>query len=206
MFCTACGQRMLDNSPFCSRCGKSLSQQYTDTTKSSTASQQPFVGQEGLFAGRATFQFLKAEPRLWFALAILLLLFVGVIAFNSSRQGPAAEKSSAEREKVPEAVSNPQSAADLSSTSPEVQGFAANELLGDQLEKHQKTMEALTDARDRGDVDALIRILRLRSTELAQAIDEVNAGSYSISDKQRMLDILEQEEGWASGGAAALSQ
>jgi hypothetical protein len=67
-------------------------------------------------------------------------------------------------------------------------------------------MDALTDARDRGDINAVIRILRLRSRELAQAIDDVNAGSYSINDKQQMLNTLKEEKDWASDGAAALSQ
>jgi zinc-ribbon domain len=204
MFCTACGHRIPDDSPFCSRCGGSLSRQYSDTTNISTASQQAFVGQVGFVAGRATLQFLKAGPVS--ALAIVLIIFAGIIAFNSGRQQTAAERSSAEKREAPDAVSNLQSADDLPSTSSEVQGFAANQLLADQLEKHQKTMDALTDARGRGDVDAVIRILRLRSRELAQAIDEVNTGSYSINDKQRVLNLLEQEKGWASDGAAALSQ
>lgn len=209
MFCISCGQQISEDSAFCSRCGKSLSQQHGDTTKNSIPSQRTFAGQVGFVAGRAIRQFLNAGPKLWLAAAILLLLFVGIISFNSSPQQPTTEKSSTEREKAPEVVSNRpkvESPADLPSTSSAVQGFAANRLLADQLEKHQKTMEALTDARDRGDIDAVIRILRLRSRELAQAIDKVNTGSYSINDKQQMLNVLKQEKDWASDGAAALSQ
>jgi hypothetical protein len=51
--------------------------------------------------------------------------------------------------------------------------------------------------------EAFNRILRVRSAELARAIDEVKTGSYSISDKQKMLVPLEQEKDWVD--AAILS-
>jgi predicted nucleic acid-binding Zn ribbon protein len=209
MVCIACGKRISDDSAFCSRCGQSLAQKRVDDI--ATGPLLTFARLVGFVAGRATRHFLNAGPKLWWAAAILLL-FVGIIGithFNSGQQQRTTEKISAEREKVPEAASNlpkVQSPADVPSTSSAVQGFAANELLADQLEKHQRTMDALTDARDRGDINAVIRILRLRSRELAQAIDDVNAGSYSINDKQQMLNTLKEEKDWASDGAAALSQ
>ena len=66
-------------------------------------------------------------------------------------------------------------------------------------------MEALTEAKSRGDFKAFVQILRLRSRELAQAIRAVNGGSYSMADKQKILNVLEQEKEWADSSAEALS-
>jgi len=77
-------------------------------------------------------------------------------------------------------------------------------LLATQLEKHQEVLRALTAAKNSGDMHAFTQILQLRSTELAEAINQVRGGSYSLSDKQKMLDPLEQEKNWADSSIAAL--
>jgi hypothetical protein len=92
------------------------------------------------------------------------------------------------------------------SSSSAVQGVSANWLLADQADRHRRTIEALTRARDRGDLTAATRILRSRSSELAQAIGIVKTGGYSVSDKRKMLDVLEQEKDWADSSATALSR
>jgi hypothetical protein len=104
---------------------------------------------------------------------------------------------------LPPTASSPSSTPSSSSA---VEGFSANWLLADQEDKHNKTMRALADEHNRGDMDALKMILRLRSIELAQAIDKVTTGSYSISDKQKMLKVLEMEKDWADEGAVSMEQ
>jgi hypothetical protein len=99
-----------------------------------------------------------------------------------------------------------QSTPDPPPSSSTVKGFSANWLLAVQLEKHQKTIRALTDAKNSWDMDAFKRILRLRSRELAAVIDEVSTGAYSISDKQKMLEPLEKEKDWADSSLAAFAQ
>jgi hypothetical protein len=79
-------------------------------------------------------------------------------------------------------------------------------LLAQQSAKHQKTVEALTDAKNRGDFKRFVQILRLRSQELAKAIETVNGGSYSPTDKVKVVNVLEQEKEWADSSAIALSQ
>jgi hypothetical protein len=100
--------------------------------------------------------------------------------------------------------SKAQGSAESPSASSAVQGVSASWLLAKQSNKHDDTMKALKEARDSVDMDASKRILRLRSIELAQAIDEVNTGSYSITDKQKMLKVLEQEKDWADSSLASL--
>ncbi len=92
-----------------------------------------------------------------------------------------------------------------SDSSSAVQGWSANRLLAQQDEKHRETIEAMQGAKSRGDYDGVIRILRIRSAELTAAIENVNTGSYSIDDKQKMLKVLEQEQAWADASAAFLA-
>jgi len=86
VFCNACGQRVSEDSAFCSRCGKPLSKDHGAITTRSAAAQQTPAGQVGFVAGEATRQFLRAGTKVWLPLAVLLLLFVGVISFNTSTQ------------------------------------------------------------------------------------------------------------------------
>jgi hypothetical protein len=86
-----------------------------------------------------------------------------------------------------------------------VESLSANWVLAQQLNKHKETLEALEQAKKRRDNASFIRILKLRTLELSKAIDEVSNGSYSISDKQKIVNVLEQERAWAVGSAAALS-
>jgi hypothetical protein len=93
-----------------------------------------------------------------------------------------------------------------SASSSAVEGLTANWLLAQESEKHRRTVEALSDAKGRGDFKAFAQILQLRSRELAQAIETVKRGSYSITNKRKVLNVLEQEKEWADSGAEALSQ
>ena len=67
-------------------------------------------------------------------------------------------------------------------------------------------MKALTEANQRGDMGAFRRILNVRSAELARVIDEVNSGSYSVNDKQKLLVPLQQEKDWADNAIVGVSQ
>jgi hypothetical protein len=101
--------------------------------------------------------------------------------------------------------------ADSPKTSSTIQGFSANMFFAEQSAKNDAAMKALTEIRDRGkasgntDVEASIRILRLRSVEVTQAINEVNTGAYSITDKEKMLKVLEMEQAWADASIIALA-
>lgn len=86
MFCNACGQQVSEDSAFCSRCGKPLSKDHSATTTRSAASQRTLTGQVGFIADGATRQFLRASPKVWLPLAVLLLLFVAGISFNTGTQ------------------------------------------------------------------------------------------------------------------------
>jgi hypothetical protein len=87
-----------------------------------------------------------------------------------------------------------------------VQSLSANRLLAEQLNKHKDTVRELTTAKDTGDMAAFVRILSVRSRELADVIDKVQRGSYSTSDKTKMLRVLEQEREWADSSIAAFSR
>jgi hypothetical protein len=103
-------------------------------------------------------------------------------------------------------VTNARSESTASASSSAVDGLSANWLLAKQSNRQKETMEALTEAKERGEMEAFKRILGLRSAELARIIDEVNTGSYTIRDKQKMLIPLEMERDWADASLTALSQ
>lgn len=93
-----------------------------------------------------------------------------------------------------------------SSTMSGVEGISANWLLAKQLNRNKEVLKIFSEARKKEDVEACRRILVVRSAELARVIDEINTGSYSISDKQKMLIPLQQEKGWADAGIIAISK
>jgi hypothetical protein len=103
----------------------------------------------------------------------------------------------------PPPVAQSQSAAASSS---KVEGFSANALLVEQGDKHEETMRALADAQKRGDMDSFRRILRLRSIELDKALADVSTGSYSISDKNKIANILQQEKDWVEASLVTMAQ
>jgi hypothetical protein len=82
--------------------------------------------------------------------------------------------------------------------------LSANWLLAKQLDKHKEMLKVLKDANQRGDMEAFRRIVVVRSAELARVINEVNTGSYSISDKQKLLVPLQQEKDWADNAIVGM--
>ncbi len=93
-----------------------------------------------------------------------------------------------------------------SSSASAVESLSANWLLAKQLDKHKEMLKVLKDANQRGDMEAFRRILVVRSAELAQAIEEVKTGSYSISDKQKLLVPLQEEKDWADNAIIGMSK
>jgi len=137
---------------------------------------------------------ISAVPKV--LLLLVFVLFIWCLI-------PSSKDSGGETNLSP---SSEQQASPHSSSSSAVESLSANWLLAKQANRNRETMQELTDAKQRGDMEAFNRILRVRSAELAQVIDEVNSGSYSVSDKQKMLVPLEQEKDWADASVAALSQ
>jgi len=104
------------------------------------------------------------------------------------------------------AILSSSSSISSSSSASAVESLSANWLLAKQLDKHKETLKALTEANQRGDMGAFRRILNVRSAELARVIDEVNSGSYSVNDKQKLLVPLQQEKDWADNAIVGMSQ
>jgi uncharacterized membrane protein YvbJ len=78
MFCNGCGVQVPTDSAFCSRCGKQLfAERSSVSTRSAAHSPQTIGGVLGSAAGGATRSFLRAGPKAWFAVAILLILLGG---------------------------------------------------------------------------------------------------------------------------------
>jgi hypothetical protein len=102
MFCNVCGQQVSTNSTFCNRCGnRSATEQ--PSAQPSRIPQPTVGGQAGLIAGSATRKVLGAGPKVWIVAAVVLLLIVAVISFNTS-QHPTTQPSSTPTERKTETV------------------------------------------------------------------------------------------------------
>src|SRR5258706_1062645 len=178
VFCSNCGAEIAPTSRFCASCGKPLPKS-------------------------------NWKVRAWVVVGLLyvgaFVALIAIVSHTTDTSGPAQSSSSETTSSQP-SHSSGQATSLPSSSSSAVESLSSNWLLAKQANRNRETMEALTDAKQRGDMEALKRILRVRSAEFVQVIDEVNSGSYSVSDKQKMLVPLEQEKDWAAGSLLALSQ
>jgi hypothetical protein len=134
-----------------------------------------------------------------FAVALLVVVF----SMSCNSGGEESKSILVPGKDVPVAASQPPALTPTSTSSKGVEGLAADMLLAEQYKKHKETVRALADTKSLAAFDL---ILRLRSAELAQVIEKVNTGSYSISDKQKMLVPLEQEKDWADSSITSLSR
>jgi hypothetical protein len=75
--------------------------------------------------------------------------------------------------------------------------------LAQELENHRRVLRELDEAKTRGDLSIFFDILRVRSRELDNAIERVHSGSFSATDKIKMLEVLGQEKAWAYSSLAA---
>lgn len=160
------------------------------------------------------------KPAAKISAAPLVLLSLGLVLFiwwmiPSARKNPGTSpKHTSSSSQDSQNSSGTETGAASSSKQPAyppasssgVQGLSANWLLAKQSNKHEETMKSLAGARESGDVEAFKRILMVRSAELAQAIEEVKTGSYSIQDKEKMLVPLQQEKDWADASIITISK
>lgn len=85
-----------------------------------------------------------------------------------------------------------------SASSDTVKGFGANWLLGTQANRNKDVTSEIRRLGARNDFEGIVAVLRTRSRELEQVINEVELDpSYSVSDKRRILQVLNQEHDWA---------
>ena len=91
-------------------------------------------------------------------------------------------------------------------TSSSRQEVDPDSFLAEQLNRNRETIRALERARDSGDRAAGIRVLKVRIGELESAIRKVESGSFSASDKARVLKPLQEELTWAVSSAAAMER
>jgi hypothetical protein len=146
-------------------------------------------------------------------LSLVLVLFIGwlVSSLGDKNSSPSSQDRGNVRleEKITQkdmATAEIRAGDPSSSTTSGVKGISANWLLAKQLNRHKEVEQLFRASSEKTDVEACKRILVVRSAELAQIIDEVLNGSYSIDDKQKMLVPLQQEKDWADKSIELLSQ